>query len=315
MSGEATATAETAAVARLLTDPLNRFYRYPAARFVLPLFLKTSITPNQVTYVHTTVGITAAVCVAQGSFRALILAFFLSEVRLVLDCVDGEIARAKKTSSAYGRTLDALGDAVSFLAMCVAIYVHVSDARPGFPVALALVVMMGLSGLMAWVHDFYYRKFGTALKSGTDAVYDDLRAKHRVLQGERRGARGFVTRFGFAFDWMQVAVFQSGVRRDIEARLAAQSADPPEHSMAEVQWILKNAQSRTMRPTLRAISLVSADNVIGILNVALLTGSLITAQLLVIAYAVFSMAACVLLATLFLHGNRRTLARQSFPPR
>src|SRR5687768_14093184 len=42
-------------------DPVNRFYRYPAARAMLPIFGRFRfITPNNVTYTHIVFGLVAA---------------------------------------------------------------------------------------------------------------------------------------------------------------------------------------------------------------------------------------------------------------
>ena len=295
----------------VMDDPLNRFFRYPAAKALLPLFKNSSITPNQVTYFHTMVGLAAATFVAQGSKSGLVIAFVLSEVRFVLDCFDGVLARAKKINSPYGRTLDALGDAVSYIALCIGVYFHIRAKAPSYPGVTVMCVMMATGGLMAWVHDFYKRKFATALKSGADAVYDDLLAKHRRLDDP---SAGFVTKFGFGFDWMQVVLLQPATRRDFKAHLEANNETPPDIGIAEVQYIVKNAQARNLRAAFRAISLMSGDNVMAILNVGLLVAALasadntgvglITMEMTVIVYGVFTLGLGIFASNLFLHGGR-----------
>ncbi len=156
-------TPETAALADVMTDPLNRFYRYKVAQALLPLAMKTPVTPNQITFAHTAVGVTAAAFVAQGTNTGLIVAFVLSEVRMILDCLDGVVARAKKMSSPYGRTLDELGDAAAWLAICAAMFIHVHNRNPEVPAAAVLLSMMLMGALMAWGYDFYKRKFASAL--------------------------------------------------------------------------------------------------------------------------------------------------------
>jgi hypothetical protein len=302
--------AETAALAEVMVDPLNRFYRYRVCYWILPLVQNTRITPNQVTYFHTLVGFVAAWFVARGTDRGLLVGFVLSEIRMILDCFDGVLARAKKISSPYGRTIDELGDASAYLAMCAAIYIHVHAREPELPAGLMLFGMMATGGVMAWVHDFYKRKFSSALKSGSDGIFDELLAKYVKI---REGGAGFVTRFGFAFDWAQVVILASGTRREVEARLeqAVAGGDPNALPLAasgvEVPYILKNAHSKGLRVVLRAISLMCGDNAIAILNIGMLLGAVAKAQTLVIVYGCFTMGMGILLCNVFLHGSRRAL--------
>jgi hypothetical protein len=304
---------QNAPLVELMGDPLNRFYRYPAANALLPLFKNSSITPNQVTYFHTAVGVAAAAFVAHGSKTALVIAFVLSEIRFILDCFDGVLARAKKISSPYGRTLDALGDAVSYIALCIGVYFHIHAKVPAYPGVPVMCVMMATGGLMAWVHDFYKRKFATALKSGADSVYDELLPKYRRL---REPNAGFVTKFGFGFDWMQVVLLQPATRREIKAHLEADLETPPDLGIAEVQYIVKNAHSRSLRAAFRTISVLSGDNVMSILNVGCLIAGLLsidTAQGLIateatiILYGLFTIAIGIFASNLFLLGGRREI--------
>ena len=53
-----------------MTDPLNRYYRYPVAKGMLPLFMRLPFTPNQITAFHACLGLTAGVLIARGTPRA-----------------------------------------------------------------------------------------------------------------------------------------------------------------------------------------------------------------------------------------------------
>ena len=114
-----TPTKESIELAERMGDPGNKYYRYPVARWILPAFLPTPITPNQVTAAHTLIGITGAWFVSQGTSRGLLIAFFLLEIRMILDCLDGLLARAKKLSSPYGRSVDEFCDATAFIALAI----------------------------------------------------------------------------------------------------------------------------------------------------------------------------------------------------
>ena len=87
-------------VVRRLSKPLTR------------LALRLNMSPNAVTLVSFAVGIGAAGAFAAGSRWALILGAVLLQLSLVIDCVDGEVARATSKFSALGAWLDASTDRV-----------------------------------------------------------------------------------------------------------------------------------------------------------------------------------------------------------
>ena len=82
-----------------LVDPM-------AARMLLPIANRTSITPNQVSLAAFAVGLGAALAFAQGDHSALVVGALLYHLSFVLDCIDGKIARLKGTGSVFGMWLD-----------------------------------------------------------------------------------------------------------------------------------------------------------------------------------------------------------------
>src|SRR5688572_919126 len=63
--------AETSREGRLvlaenLDDPLNRWYRYPAARALLRVAGGLPLRPDHITYLHTTLGVLGAAMIAVG---------------------------------------------------------------------------------------------------------------------------------------------------------------------------------------------------------------------------------------------------------
>jgi phosphatidylglycerophosphate synthase len=69
--------------------------------------LKTRVTPNQVTVTSMLCGLLCGFCYAFGWFLTGTVFLFFSHV---LDCTDGNLARAKEMFSVYGRWLDMVGD-------------------------------------------------------------------------------------------------------------------------------------------------------------------------------------------------------------
>lgn len=100
----------------------------------------------------------------------------------------------------------------------------------------------------------------------------------------------------------------------MEARIEHGKRGTPEPMIDETQYILKNAQSKNLRLSLRALSLMCGDNAISIVNIGMLTGDLVATQMLVIIYAFFTVGAGVLLSNIFLHGSRREQLQGSTVP-
>jgi hypothetical protein len=89
----------------------NRFVARPAAAVVLVPLERSAVTPNQVTFASLLVfGIGAAVLVAVPGQVGLIAAVLVIELSYVLDCVDGQLARMRGTSTPVGAHLDFLMD-------------------------------------------------------------------------------------------------------------------------------------------------------------------------------------------------------------
>jgi len=76
------------------------------------LAIKARLSPNLVTVISFIVGMAAALSFAQGTRWALILGALLLQLSLILDCVDGEVARATHRFSVIGAWLDASTDRV-----------------------------------------------------------------------------------------------------------------------------------------------------------------------------------------------------------
>jgi phosphatidylglycerophosphate synthase len=94
----------------------ERIHR-PLARQLVVLLLRTPITPNQVTLLSGFVGVLGGIALFGGAEHPawLVLAGVLLFGSVVLDCCDGQLARARQISSTTGAILDGLADyAVGF---------------------------------------------------------------------------------------------------------------------------------------------------------------------------------------------------------
>ena len=74
--------------------------------------LKLGMSPNSITLISFAVGLLAAGSFALGDRWALVVGAILLQLSLIIDCVDGEVARATRRFSALGAWLDASTDRV-----------------------------------------------------------------------------------------------------------------------------------------------------------------------------------------------------------
>jgi phosphatidylglycerophosphate synthase len=93
----------------------------PLAARLIPLLVRTPITPNQVTILSGLTGILAGICFALGTRRPVLclvsgVLLFLS---VVLDCCDGQLARARGISSTTGAILDGIADYLVGIALAI----------------------------------------------------------------------------------------------------------------------------------------------------------------------------------------------------
>lgn len=124
-AGKARAAAESVDDARIAQLQANRvddgFYStFVVRKLSKPLTrlaLRIGWSPNAITLLSFSIGIAAAGAFALGSRWALVAGALLLQLSLVVDCVDGEVARATRRFSALGAWLDASTDRVKeFLA-------------------------------------------------------------------------------------------------------------------------------------------------------------------------------------------------------
>lgn len=264
-----TSLQERTELAENLDDPLNRYYRYPAARGLLRIAGGLPLRPDHITYIHTMFGMTGAALIAVSTSHAsMALAFVLLEIRMILDCYDGVLARAKKLSSPRGRTLDELGDATAYIAICIGMGVHVYRTHPGLMSVAQTVafgaVVIAMGGMSGHAYDFYKRRLGPALKEGRDSIAEELEQKRELV---RSGRATGITRFGIWFDRWQVRLY--------EPRYAG--ADP-------VGVVLARSHEPGVRFLVKLVGFISWDNVLGLISVAVLLDRILEVQLLALAY-------------------------------
>ena len=260
-------------------DPPNRFYRYPAARALLPILGRIPwLTPNHVTYTHIAFGLAAAALVGFTESRVwLVVAFVLCEVRMILDCFDGVLARARGSSSPFGRALDEIADSIAFITLSCAMTHRLALGTRG---VVLVCFMLAFGGLCANAWDFYKRKITFALRDSKDGVIEEIRQKKALVESGKGSLLGY---WGIYFDCFQVLLYEvRPAKGDAVSVIRARANDPAFRRFASL------------------LSFLSFDNGLGILHVGALTGLFLESQLFALGYAVFMWLSTMILARLVL---------------
>lgn len=113
-AGEATA-AERALWASLVSSSdgfVDKWFNRPVGRPLSKWIICTPITPNQVSLASIVLGTVAGVLFGLGQRGWSVMAGVLFQVSAIVDCVDGDVARAVFKESPMGKWLDLVGDQV-----------------------------------------------------------------------------------------------------------------------------------------------------------------------------------------------------------
>lgn len=77
-------------------------------------FVKTFLTPNQISMIGFFFGILAVYFFATGQYIDTVIAVFFLQISILLDFVDGRVARARSVSSKYGEFLELVTDHIEY---------------------------------------------------------------------------------------------------------------------------------------------------------------------------------------------------------
>lgn len=101
---------------------VNRILSRPITQF----FLKTQLTPNQITLLSAMAGVFAFLSFSVGIKACFILGAIFFEAFYILDNCDGEVARARGQSTKFGSWLDTLIDyfvhVLAFVGITIGVY-------------------------------------------------------------------------------------------------------------------------------------------------------------------------------------------------
>ena len=249
---------------RKLLDPINRLYRYRVANALADSLSGSFLTPNAITILHTGVGVVAAFLVFQEHY---VYAALLYEVRTVLDCLDGVLARLKNQSTALGRTLDTIADGIAFNSLMVAGALRMIHDFPTYDpywITLGVFFFAFVAAHCGTVYHLMRRKLGSIIQMELDTV--ELEWREHFHQTKKSDPM-FLSKLGFRIDsatiWM--------VSREWYKKLRSRRDHPEWETKALNEASLMNELSQItrvgeFRRAVRATSYVSDDNIFAVIS-------------------------------------------------
>ncbi|MFQ5715735.1 MAG: CDP-alcohol phosphatidyltransferase family protein [Nitrospinales bacterium] len=159
-----------------LAEPINRYFQQPIAARLVDLLMETRVTPNQVTYTSVLFGWLSAYAFSRGASASIALGGGLLEVALILDCVDGQLARAKGLSSDWGRLLDGIAGYVAYIAVVLGMMVGLREYHGSLAAIGALTILRAIS------YDYCKQNMTTMVQKGYDGSRKEILDTWRKIE-------------------------------------------------------------------------------------------------------------------------------------
>jgi phosphatidylglycerophosphate synthase len=141
--------AAQAAATRESDGFLTRLLDRRISRKLSPFLARRGVKPNWITLMGTTIGLAGAWLLAQIQYGAHLAGAFLFLVAVILDGVDGEVARLTLQETTFGHYLDIITDNLVHVAIFVGLAVGLSRATSDVSHLYALLVLLGGFALCA----------------------------------------------------------------------------------------------------------------------------------------------------------------------
>ena len=137
---------------------LAALFDRPMSRPLTRLLMRTPLTPSHVTLLGVATGLLGAAGLGTVSYWGRLGGVLLLIVSLLLDCVDGDLARARLAQNPMGARLDVIGDYLVNLAVFAGLAIGL--VREGLPPGgdwAALALVTGVGAAMTAVHVLFIR--------------------------------------------------------------------------------------------------------------------------------------------------------------
>ncbi len=255
----------TEVIGNRLQDPLNRLYRERIAQLLARILQSTALTPNAVTLIHTLIGVTGAYLIYKQSY---LIAVICLELRALLDCVDGILARLKNQSTSTGRALDAIGDGITFNALMVAGTLRLIKDFKSYPHPLIIAGVMIFAFVAVHsgvVYHLMRRKLTSVAQREVDIVETEWR---EIYEQTKKGKPSPLVKFSFWIDSMTIKFVSEEWYEKVMKRKDLQNWREVALHEAEIMHELAcKTRKEEFRSAVVATSYVSDDNVFSLMSI------------------------------------------------
>ena len=174
------------------------------------LAVRVKATPNQVTLLSFLIGLYSAYLFSKSSFISTLIAAVLLQVSIIVDCVDGELARYTRQFSKLGAWLDAVTDRVKeYMVFLGLAYGASKEGKDLWVPAMAMMAIQTFRHLS----DYNFAgvtKIRTelTLKNKVDflADFDGIVPTERTPKGRLRYWLGKIIQFPIGERWLVISV-------------------------------------------------------------------------------------------------------------
>lgn len=185
------------------------FFLRKFSKILTWLAVRIGATPNQVTLLSFAIGLYAAYSFSQGGFAATLIGAILLQLSIIVDCVDGELARYTRKFSSLGAWLDAVTDRVKeYLVFFGLAY---GAAREGKDLWLLAILMMMIQ-TFRHLSDY---NFAQSVKIRNEellkvpvefmADFDGIIPSERLPKGRLRYWLGKIIQFPIGERWLVIS--------------------------------------------------------------------------------------------------------------
>jgi hypothetical protein len=185
------------------------FFLRKFSKILTWLAVKVGATPNQVTIFSFAIGLYSAYSFSRGTFPSILLGAILLQLSIIVDCVDGELARYTRKFSKLGAWLDAVTDRVKeYLVFLGLAYGASLEGRDLWIPAMAMMVIQTFRHLSDY-------NFAQSVKIRAEdkfsnpvdfmAEFDGIIPTERAPKGRLRYWLGKIIQFPIGERWLVIS--------------------------------------------------------------------------------------------------------------
>ncbi|MFF3582374.1 CDP-alcohol phosphatidyltransferase family protein [Streptomyces mirabilis] len=146
----------------------GRLYMRSLSLRVTRLMLSTRVSPNQITTVMVFAGVLSGVALVVPGLGGAVLSVLFMQLYLLLDCVDGEVARWRRQFSPLGVYLDRLGAYLADAAVMVGMGVRAAELGLNLYLVAGLAAAIGVLLLKSSSDLVHVARSDSGMQKATD---------------------------------------------------------------------------------------------------------------------------------------------------